>query len=137
MGTTDLRAADRFYSLSTFGNQQDHAGVKTAAQCKIFGGRTAWQEGGDNDPINQLAGNHVDLSISSFVIQEENHFPELLHEILPGTTQLKGGYLCVNDAPGLGIDISETLAAKYPLKMSPSVNKWTNVRAMERSAVMP
>jgi len=33
---------------------------------EAFGVRTAWQEGGDNDPVNQLAAYHVDLSISSF-----------------------------------------------------------------------
>ncbi len=110
---------------------------KIAALCETFGARTAWQEGGDNDPVNQLASYHVDLSISSFGIQEENHFPEVVHELLPGTAQLKGGYLYGNDAPGLGIDINETLAAKYPLKASPSVDDWTNVRRIDGSVVMP
>ena len=38
------------------------AARKIAALCESFGVRTAWQEGGDNDPINQLASYHVDLS---------------------------------------------------------------------------
>jgi mannonate dehydratase len=37
-----------------------------------------------------------------------------VHELLPGTAQLKGGYLYVSDKPGLGIDLREDLAAKHP-----------------------
>jgi len=113
------------------------AAMKIAALCETFGVRTAWQEGGDNDPVNQLASYHVDLSISSFGIQEENHFPDLVHELLPGTAQLKGGYLYGSDAPGLGIDLNEALAAKYPLELSPGHNSWTNVRGVDGSLVKP
>ena len=31
------------------------AAKKIAALCEDFGVRTAWQEGGDNDPVNQFA----------------------------------------------------------------------------------
>jgi mannonate dehydratase len=110
---------------------------KIAGLCETFGVRTAWQEGGDNDPVNQLASYHVDLSISSFGIQEENHFPDLVHEMLPGTAQLKGGYLYGSGAPGLGIDINETLAAKYPLKWAPQEMNWTLVRGTDGSIVKP
>lgn len=113
------------------------AAKKIAALGEIFGVRSAWQEGGDNDPVNQLASYHVDLSIQNFGIQEENHFPEIVHEILPGTAQLQGGYLYGNDAPGLGIDVNEALAAKYPLEVSPSVDNWTMVRALDGSIVNP
>lgn len=113
------------------------AAKKIAALCESFGVRTAWQEGGDNDPINQLASYHVDLSISSFGIQEENHFPDLVHEMLAGTAQVKGGYLYGNDVPGLGIDINEAMAAKYPLIVPPHLNSWTDVRSVDGSHVKP
>jgi mannonate dehydratase len=113
------------------------AAKKIADLCEAFGVRTAWQEGGENDPINQLASYHVDLAIASFGIQEENHFPQLVHEMLPGTAQLRGGYLYGNDAPGLGIDINESLAAKYPLRPPAGGPDWTNVRAVDGSAVKP
>jgi mannonate dehydratase len=113
------------------------AAKKIGGLCETFGVRTAFQEGGDNDPINQLAAYHVDLSISSFGIQEENHFPDLVHEMLPGTAQLKGGYLYGNDTPGLGIDINEAMAAKYPLVLSPKNNSWTVVRGVDGSPVKP
>jgi mannonate dehydratase len=78
--------------------------------CEWFGVHTAWQEGADNDPVNQMAAVHLDLAGWSFGIQEENHFrPEEL-EIFPGHAVLEGGYLYANDQPGLGIDIDEERA---------------------------
>jgi mannonate dehydratase len=113
------------------------AAKKIAALCEEFGVRTAWQEGGDNDPVNQLAAYHVDLSISSFGIQEENHFPPGVHDMLPGTAELRGGYLYGNDAPGLGIDIQEEAALRYPPKAVPPGDNWTTVRGMDGSIVKP
>ena len=113
------------------------AAKKIAALCEAFGVRTAWQEGGDNDPVNQLASYHVDMAISSFGIQEENHFPPLVDEMMPGTAQLKGGYLYASDAPGLGIDLNETLAARHPLKPPSGADNWTTVRGMDGSLVKP
>jgi mannonate dehydratase len=113
------------------------AAKKIAALCEDFGVRTAWQEGGDNDPVNQLAAYHVDLTIPSFGIQEENHFPPEVHELLPGTAQLKGGYLYGNGEPGLGIDINEAMAAKMPMKPTPPGDSWTTVRGMDGSLVKP
>lgn len=83
---------------------------KIAHLCEFFGVQTAWQEGGDNDPVNQVAAMHLDLASTSFGIQEENHFsPEEL-DIFPGHARLQGGYLYANDQPGLGIDIDEDKA---------------------------
>ena len=84
---------------------------KIATLCEWHGVHTAWQEGGDNDPVNQMAACHLDLTSWNFGIQEENHFrPEEL-DIFPGHAILEGGYLYANDQPGLGIDIDEEKAA--------------------------
>jgi mannonate dehydratase len=87
---------------------------KIATLCEEFGVRTAWQEGSDNDPVNQLAAMHVDLTIPAFGIQEENHFPASVHDLMPGTAEIRRGYLYGNDQPGLGIDIKEEALLKYP-----------------------
>ena len=85
---------------------------KIAHLSELFGVQTAWQEGGNTDPINQMAALHLDLASWNFGIQEENHFkPEEL-EVFPGHAVLKGGYLYANDQPGLGMDIDEEKAAK-------------------------
>ena len=113
------------------------AARRIAALCTEFGVRTAWQEGGDNDPVNQLAAYHLDLAIPSFGIQEENHFPAYVHEMLPGTAELRGGYLYGNDEPGLGIDLNEGMAAKYPPAPVPPGDTWTTVRGVDGSLVNP
>ena len=85
---------------------------KIAHVAELYGVNTAWQEGGDNDPVNQAAAMHLDLTNWNFGIQEENHFrPEEL-ALFPGHPVLEGGYLYANDRPGLGVDIDEDLAAK-------------------------
>ena len=84
---------------------------KIATLCEWFGVQTAWQEGGDNDPVNQVAAMHLDLASHSFGIQEENHFSAEELAVFPGHAVLEGGYLYPNDQPGLGIDIDEEKAA--------------------------
>lgn len=113
------------------------AARKIAHLCEDFGVRTAWQEGGDNDPVNQIAAYHVDLTIPSFGIQEENHFPPAVHDLMPGTLKLRGGYLYGNGEPGLGIDIQEEAALKYPPSPVPAGDSWTTVRGVDGSLVKP
>lgn len=83
---------------------------KIATLCEWFGVQTAWQEGGDNDPVNQMAAVHLDLSSTSFGVQEENHFSAQEYDLCPGYARLEGGYLYANEAPGLGIDVDEAAA---------------------------
>ena len=111
---------------------------KIAVLCEHFGVRTAFQEGGDNDPINQLAAYHVDLSSTAFGIQEEHDFPDLIRELLPGTAEQRGGYLYGNGAPGLGIDIREdVLLSRYPLEAMPIGAGGKTVRSMDGGLVRP
>lgn len=84
---------------------------KIATLGETFGVRTAWQEGGENDPVNQAAAVHLDMAIWNFGIQEINHFTEEEQEVFPGCIERKGGYLYVSEKPGLGIDIDEDKAA--------------------------
>ena len=110
---------------------------KIASLCEQFGVRTAWQEGGENDPVNQLAAYHVDLTIPSFGIQESNHFSEKIHEMMPGTARIHGGYLYGSEKPGLGIDIDEQLVKKCPLVDNYQNSDWTTVRGIDGSLVKP
>lgn len=83
---------------------------KIATLCEWFGVKTAWQEGGDNDPVNQMAAVHLDLASYSFGVQEENHFAPEEYDVFPGYARLEGGYLYANTQPGLGIDVDEAKA---------------------------
>jgi mannonate dehydratase len=84
---------------------------KIAHLCEFFGVQTAWQEGGNTDPVNQMAALHLDLAKWNFGIQEENDFRPEEKEAFPGHAVLEGGYLYANDQPGLGIDVDEAKAA--------------------------
>jgi len=110
---------------------------KIATLCEFFGVRTAFQEGGDNDPVNQMASYHVDISSTAFGIQEENQFPPQVHEMIPGCAQIRSGYLYGSDRPGLGLDLNEQLAAKHPLEPFPRGGAYQTDRAMDGSVVKP
>ncbi|MFC1692886.1 enolase C-terminal domain-like protein [Candidatus Latescibacterota bacterium] len=110
---------------------------KIANLCEFFGVKTAWQEGGENDPINQLSSYHVDISSQAFGIQEENGFPAVTHEMMPGIGEIRGGYLYGNDLPGLGIDIDEKLAAKYPIGKARNGAAYGTDRGMDGGVVRP
>lgn len=85
---------------------------KIAAMAELYGVRTAFQEGADNDPVSLAASMHIDTSIVNFGIQEENHFTPEEVEAFPGTPLVKRGYLYPDSRPGLGIDIDEGRASR-------------------------
>jgi mannonate dehydratase len=87
---------------------------------------TAWHGPGDVSPVGHAANAHIDLAVWNFGIQERVNFSEKLREIFPGAPTIKNGYMYVNEAPGLGVDIDEKLAAKYPLP-DVQMNNWTQV----------
>lgn len=110
---------------------------KIATLCEVFGVKTAFQEGGDNDPVNQLAAYHVDISSPAFGIQEENHFPDSVREMMPGMGEIRKGYLYGSDKPGLGIDIDEKLAARYPLQPITDGSPYPLDRTLDGALVKP
>ena len=61
-------------------------------------------------------------------------FNDLIKEVFPGTPELKKGYMYVNEAPGLGVDINEKLAAKYPINNN--AGKWT-LRGRDGTIIRP
>ena len=71
---------------------------KIATLCEVFGTKTAFQEGGENDPVNQLAAYHVDISSPGFGIQEENGFPDRVREMMPGAAGAATGAEAANEA---------------------------------------
>lgn len=99
---------------------------KLAIFCEQFGIRTAWHGPGDVSPVGHTANIHLDLNSHNFGIQEWCGISEVLHEVFPGSPILKDGYVYANDKPGLGIDINEELAAKYPCMTD--VTMWTQTR---------
>lgn len=112
---------------------------KIANLCENFGVRTAWQQGGDNDPVNIIATWHLELTTPNFGIHEEHHYlNDLAFEIFPGMPIVKAGYLYGNDQPGLGVDMNEELAAKFPIRPKDNPNFWTSpTYALDGTIIRP
>jgi mannonate dehydratase len=91
---------------------------KVASCCEFFNVRTAWHGPGNVSPVGHAVNMHLDLAVYNFGIQEQNLFSETVREVFPGAPEIKGGYMYSNDRPGLGVDIDEKLAAKFPYKSS-------------------
>ena len=92
------------------------AARKVAILAELFQVRTAWHGPGDIGPPTHAANVHVDISIPNFGIQEMVFFPEVAREVIPGGPEFKDGYMNVSDSPGLGVDINEAAAKKYPYR---------------------
>jgi len=97
-------------------------GLKIARLSEAFGVRSAWHGPGNIDPINHAAQGHVDLTMPNFGIQEDVDFGwgKVIQEVFPGCPQMKKGYMYLNEAAGIGVDIDEKLAARYPFKPFPA-----------------
>jgi mannonate dehydratase len=111
---------------------------KVAAMCEFFGVRTAWHGPGDVSPVGHAANVHLDLACPNFGIQEARAFTRAEQDVFPGCPELKDGYYHANDRPGLGIDLDEKLAAKFPISDDPSFDmRWGNYRRRDGSVVKP
>ena len=56
-------------------------------------------------------------------------------EVFPGMPEYRDGYVYANDRPGLGVDIDEKEAAKYPCENT--VTTWTQTRNRDGALVTP
>jgi mannonate dehydratase len=80
----------------------------------IYNVKTGCHGATDLSPVCMAAALHFDMSVPNFGVQEYmRHTPET-DEVFPHGYYFKDGNLHVSDAPGLGVDIDEVLAAKYP-----------------------
>ena len=127
-------------------------GITPARKLQIFaeqfGVRTAWHGPGDMSPLAHAANIHIDLAAQNFGIQEWSGIEppnfviqELkgphgaLLEVFPGFPEYKDGYVYANDKPGLGVDLDEKEAAKYPCEKT--VTTWTQTRGRDGALVTP
>lgn len=127
-------------------------GITAARKLQIFaeqfGVRTAWHGPGDMSPIAHAANIHLDLASANFGVQEWSGIEPpnfviqdlkgphgALLEVFPGLPEYRNGYVYASDNPGLGVDISEKEAAKYPCENV--VTTWTQTRKRDGSLQTP
>jgi mannonate dehydratase len=68
----------------------------------------------DISPVGMAAAIHLDLAVHNFGIQEYAGHTPLTHEVFPHAYTFTDGHLHPGEAPGLGIDLDEELAARHP-----------------------
>lgn len=127
-------------------------GITPARKLQIFaeqfGVRTAWHGPGDMSPLAHAANIHIDLSAQNFGVQEWSGIEPpnfviqdlkgphgALLEVFPGLPEYKDGYVYANDKPGLGVDLIEKEAEKYPCENTVTI--WTQTRKRDGSLQTP
>ena len=87
---------------------------KVADFADLYQVRTGYHGATDLSPVTMAAALHVGLAIHNFGIQEYMHHSKLTDEVFPHAYRFETGYMHPGDEPGLGVEIDEALAAKYP-----------------------
>jgi mannonate dehydratase len=87
---------------------------KIASFAELYNVRTGSHGATDLSPVSMGAALNFDLSIPNFGIQEYMRHTQETDAVFPHSYTFKDGYLNPGEEPGLGVDIDEKLAAKYP-----------------------
>jgi len=96
-----------------------HAGGVTGLRrimdfASIYHVRTGCHGAMDIGPAAMAANLHLGLAAPNFGIQEYSGYTAETHAVFPHAFTQDGGFMHPGEKPGLGVDIDETLAAKYP-----------------------
>jgi mannonate dehydratase len=87
---------------------------KVADFAALHGVRTGYHGATDLSPIAMAAALHLGLAIHNFGIQEHMPHTALTDEVFPHAYRFNAGYMHPGNRPGLGVEIDEALAARYP-----------------------
>ncbi|MFE9689459.1 D-mannonate dehydratase ManD [Micromonospora sp. NPDC005806] len=68
----------------------------------------------DISPVGMAAALHLDLAIHNFGIQEYMQHGPLTNEVFRQSFSFTDGYLHPGEQPGLGVELDEEAAARYP-----------------------
>jgi mannonate dehydratase len=112
---------------------------KVAALCEYFGVRTAWHGPGDASPLAHAAQLALELASYNFGVHEGGGFPAETREVFVGCPEVKDGYMLAQERPGLGIEVDEKLAAKFPFPAGPPNfdYSWGTTRRLDGTVIRP
>ncbi|MBO5566446.1 MAG: starvation-sensing protein RspA [Succinivibrio sp.] len=121
---------------------------KLAVFAEHFGVRTAWHGPGDMSPLGHAANIHLDMSSVNFGVQEWSGIEPpnfviqtlsskkgALLDVFRGMPEFRQGFVYPNEKPGLGIEVDEKEAAKYP--NNDEVTTWTQTRGQDGALILP
>jgi mannonate dehydratase len=89
---------------------------RVAALADLYQVRTGCHGATDLSPVTMAAALHFGLSIPNFGVQEHMPHTAETDAVFPHSYRFEGGMMHPGDAPGLGVDIDERLAAGYEYK---------------------
>ena len=90
--------------------------AKVAALASAYHVQTGFHGATDLSPVNLAASLHFDLAINNFGIQEYMPHPDVTHEVFKPNYRYEEGHLAIDDTPGIGVDLDEAAAAKFPYR---------------------
>jgi mannonate dehydratase len=91
---------------------------KIAHLAELYQVRTGCHGATDLSPVCRGAALHFDLSVHNFGIQEYMRHTEETDKVFPHAYSFKDGYMHPGEAPGIGVDIDEKLAAMHPYQQA-------------------
>jgi mannonate dehydratase len=112
---------------------------KVAALSEYFGVRTAWHGPGDASPVAHAAQLALELASYNFGVHEGGSFPKETQEVFVGCPEVKNGYMLAQEKPGLGMEVDEKLAAKFPFPPGPPNfdYSWGTTRRKDGTVIRP
>jgi mannonate dehydratase len=91
---------------------------KVADFASIYHIQTGFHGATDLSPVNLAAAIHFNLAINNFGVQEYMPHQEIVNEVFKVNYKFHKGFLSIDDTPGIGVDIDEEKAAKFPYSMA-------------------
>ena len=92
--------------------------LKVAAFASVYHINTGFHGATDLSPVNLAASLHFDLAVNNFGIQEYMPHQEIVNEVFKINYHYVKGFMYIDDSPGIGVDIDEETAKKYPYEMA-------------------
>ena len=80
----------------------------------------------------------LELASYNFGVHEGGSFPKETQEVFVGCPEIKNGYMLAQEKPGLGMEVDEKLAAKFPVEDDPPFDyRWGNLRRRDGAITKP
>ena len=92
--------------------------LKVAAIASIYHISTGFHGATDLSPVNLAASIHFNTAVNNFGILEYMPHQEIVSEVFKTNYTFEAGYLKIDDSPGIGVDIDEKAALKFPYTMA-------------------